>query len=272
MKAVMLAAGQGTRMQASDVATAQDLSEDQRRAAAEGRKALIPFHGHPFLGYSLTELADGGITDVCIVTSPAHQDSIREWIEGVHPKRIRLEVAIQERPEGSARAVGAARDFLGDDPFMVVNGDNLYPSAVLDRVRRLTGHGLAGFSQKGLVGGTISRERLSAFALVARDSEDRLEAIVEKPAPEARRRMGLGDDALVSMTCWRFEPEIFEMLDDLAPSVRGEYEIPDAVMRLVRERGRTVQVVPVHDTVLDLTHRRDIRVVDELLRGRTVRL
>jgi dTDP-glucose pyrophosphorylase len=272
MKAVILVAGKGTRMRSGSELGAVPVSAEQKREADAGRKALIPFHGHPFLSYVLSELADGGIREVCLVVGPDPDDPIRRHFEGLSTERLGIRFAVQDRPRGSAHALQAARGFAGGESVMVMNGDNLYPSEVVEAVRQLPGHGLAGFRPESLIGGTITRERLSAFALIARDESDHLKAIVEKPAPEARRSWGLGEDALVSMTCWRFEPEIFEACLGLSPSIRGEFEIPDAVMRLVREEGRAVQVLPVSASVLDLTHRRDIPVVEEALRGRTVRL
>ncbi len=254
------------------------LSDAQRREADRGQKTLIPFHGHPFLAYLLSELADGGVSRVCIVVGPDPGDPVRRAAEALNPTRLSIEFAVQASPEGSAHALAAARAFATRSPgpesgeFLVVNADNLYPASAIAALVGRSGHAMAGFRQRGLLGGTITPERLSAFALVRTGSDGCLETIVEKPGPSDRKRAGLDDDALVSMTLWRFRPEVLDLCEGLERSLRGEFELPDAVTELVQGRGRCVQVVPVDAPVLDLTHRRDIPVVDALLEGREPRL
>jgi dTDP-glucose pyrophosphorylase len=278
LKAVVLAAGRGTRMRKSDGDPALDPA--QRRAADEGRKGLIPFHGHPFLSWVLSALADGGIEEVCLVVGP-EPDPVRAHFEALPTGRLRIRFAVQERPTGSAHALLAAEGFAGNAPVLVVNGDNLYPPKVVDRVRRIQGNGLAGFRASALsAGGAIPPERIAAFAVVGVDEEGCLTEIIEKPGPDQMAR--LGDDPLVSMTCWRFESEIFEACRRVGPSPRGEHELPDAVMGLVRGAGPgepatnpdggRVRVVPVEAEVLDLTGRGDIPRVEARLRDREVRL
>jgi dTDP-glucose pyrophosphorylase len=285
VKAVVLAAGRGTRMRegGSGKGWTTELDPAQLRAAGEGRKGLIPFHGHPFLSHVLSALADGGVREVCLVVGPG-PDPVRACFEASPTTRLRIRFAVQERPTGSAHALLAAEAFAGGDPVLVVNGDNLYPPAVVNRVGRIRGSGLAGFRASALsAGGAIPPERIAAFAVVASDEEGCLREIIEKPGPEELAR--LGDDPLVSMTCWRFEPEIFEACRQVGPSPRGEHELPDAVMALVRgsgpgrpgeqagtRSGQCVQVVPVEAEVLDLTERGDVPRVAAGLEGREVRL
>ncbi|TVP57289.1 MAG: nucleotidyltransferase family protein [Gemmatimonadales bacterium] len=272
MKAVVLAAGRGSRMR--DTAESVRLSDAQRREADRGRKTLIPFHGHPFLSYLLSELAAGGVTQVCVVVGPDPGDPVRRAAEALNPTRISIDFAVQASPEGSAHALAAARPFatrsLGpeSDGFLVVNADNLYPASAVAALVGRTGHAMVGFRQRGLLGGTITPERLSAFALIRTGPDGCLKTIVEKPGPTDRKRSGLDDDVLVSMTLWRFTPEVFDLCEGLERSPRREFELPDAVTELVGRRGRCLQVVPVDAPVLDLTHRRDIPVVDALLEGR----
>lgn len=271
MKAVVLAAGRGTRMREGGPGKGSTTEPDpaQLRAAEEGRKGLIPFHGHPFLSHVLSALADGGVKEVCLVVGPG-RDPIRAYFEALPTTRLRIRFAIQERPTGSAHALLAAEAFAGGGPVLVVNGDNLYPPEVVERVGRTPGSGLAGFRASALsAGGAIHPGRIAAFAVVAADERRCLREIIEKPGPEELARVE--DDPLVSMTCWRFEPAIFEACRRVGPSPRAEHELPDAVMTLV-EAGGCVQVVPVEAEVLDLTERGDVPRVAARLEGREVRL
>lgn len=324
---MVLAAGRGTRMQRP--APGLQLDPEQERLASQGLKALIPFHGHPFLSYTLSALADAGIREVCLVVRPG-DDPIRAYYERLSTIRLRLTFAVQPEPLGSANALLAAEDFttghfaagqepsvaerfttepetVADERFaagqkssvaedsesgrvaagcltavpgapappapsvIVLNGDNYYAATTLERLCQAPGNALAGFDPDALVAhGNIPAERIAAFALVTSHDDGTLAEIVEKPDPARRRE--LAGRALVSMTCWRFGPEIFAACRAIAPSVRGEYELPDAVAYAAAHLGARFQVLPAAEPVLDLSRREDIATVSEHLRGREVAL
>ena len=71
-QAVILARGLGTRMRREAEGTSAALSDEQRRAAAQGAKGMMPLGGRPFLDYVLSALADAGIGDVVLVVAPDH--------------------------------------------------------------------------------------------------------------------------------------------------------------------------------------------------------
>jgi dTDP-glucose pyrophosphorylase len=264
-RAVVLAGGRGARMRAA--APGLTLEAAQAHIADRGLKGLVPFHGQPFLAYVLTSLADAGYTDVCLVTAPG-ADPIREYFEGVRTRRLRIDFAVQQSPLGSAHALLAAEWFSGGDDIAVINSDNLYPAAALRALRDLTGSGLIGFRRDGLLTGNIAAERLTGYAIVESDAEGTLRNITEKP--DDARLVAAGALSLVSMTCWRFGPSIFDAIRETPRSVRGELEIPDAV-RLAMRRER-FELIPLSMPVLDLSQREDIPRVGALLRGRSVDL
>lgn len=265
-KAVILAAGLGTRMRAP---TEAPMDDRQRRMAELGAKGLIPFHGEPYLSYSLSALADAGIVEVCFVVAPG-ESPVREYYERARLERLRLSFAVQERPIGTANAVLAAEEFAGGDPFLLINADNYYPAPALAAVAAIDGTGMAGFRAESLSSrGNIPPERVAAYALVAVGADGCIDEIVEKPDPARVARME--GNAYVSMTCWRFETPIFAAARAIGPSRRDEYELPDAVAYLVRS-GTRVRVVPVSDGVLDLSSRGDVATASEHLRGIGVRL
>ena len=122
------------------------------------------------------------------------------------PRRIRLAFAVQDEPIGTANAVAAAEAWTGDDPFLVINGDNYYAVRTLASLVGRAGAATALYRAETLVAqSNIPPDRIRAFALgVVEDG--RLARIVEKPTPE--QAAALGDTALVSMTCWRMPPAI----------------------------------------------------------------
>jgi dTDP-glucose pyrophosphorylase len=262
---VLLAAGRGTRMSA---VAPLPLDSAQAEMAERGLKPLIPFAGAPFIAYVLTALADAGFTDVCVVVPPG-DDPVRAWIVAARTSRLRLHVAVQEEPLGTAHALLTAEPFAAGLDFALVNADNDYPVDALAALRSLRGPGLVGFARAGLLRGDITAERLQGYALVDVDDDGNLRDISEKPSAEQIHAMG--DAARFSMTCWRFGSDIFDACRSIHPSTRGEMELPDAV-RSSMAAGTRYEVVTAHAPVLDLSRREDIPAVARSLRGRAVAL
>jgi dTDP-glucose pyrophosphorylase len=256
-----MARGLGRRMQAPGAAA---LDPAQAAAADAGRKAMIPF-GRPFLDYVLHGLAEAGIPDAGLVLGPEH-DSIREYYRTVPKRRIRISFIEQAQPLGTADAVLSARDWTGTSPFIVLNADNLYPEAVLERLGDGTSPALPAFARDAL---GLSLERIGTFALVETNEQGALARIVEKPGVDAMR--AAGPDALVSMNIWRFDEGIFPFCRDVPLSSRGERELPQAV-ELAVQHGMTFEVFPAQGPVLDLSSRADVAAVSQALEGRTVSL
>jgi len=263
--AVVLARGLGTRMR-REVAEA-GLTADQAAIAARGVKAMIPV-GRPFLDYLLSSLADAGISRVCLVIGPEHELIRARYQREVRLTRLAVSFAIQPEPRGTADAVLAARDQVGDAPFLVVNGDNLYPTRALEALVALGGPGLIGYRRDALVSGSnIEPERIARFALIWTDADGYLRRIVEKPPPDQ-----LTADALVSMNSWRFGPAIFEACRAIGPSVRGELELQDAVQLAIDRLGERFRVVPFAGPVLDLSQRTDVAAVADRVKSIEARL
>jgi dTDP-glucose pyrophosphorylase len=267
-KVVVLAAGRGTRMRRE--VPGVRLDKAQERLAAQGLKGLIPIHGHPYLDYVISAAADAGLCEVCLVVGPG-SDAIRAHYQSTSAERVRIEFAVQREPLGSAHALLAAELFAGDDPFLVINSDNYYPARTLAALRELRGGGMAGFQSRLLVSeGSIPEERVAAYAVVTTDAEGYLVEIIEKPDASTLGRPEVSGRGRISMNCWRFGASIFAACRSIAPSARGEYELPDAVLHAVRRLGERFRVVPSDEAVLDLSSREDVASVAARLRGRVV--
>ncbi|HEV8495495.1 MAG TPA: sugar phosphate nucleotidyltransferase, partial [Gemmatimonadaceae bacterium] len=265
-KAVILAAGLGTRMKASDAATT--LSAEQAAAAAAGAKAMIPV-GRPFLDYVLASLADAGFTDVCIVVNPRDTVVRERYKSGVELSRLRVTFAVQAAPIGTADALLAAEEFVAGEPFVALNADNYYPVDGLKMLRESGDPATLAFSSEGLVRGGISPERIARYALLEIDERGYLTDIIEKPdaATFAARHA-----ATVSMNVWRFDAEMFRACRDVKPSSRGELELPMAVRLAVKVFGAQIRALPIDAPVLDLSHRADIPAVTARLQAVEVAL
>ncbi len=261
MKALLLAAGRGTRMRAPAAAA---LDPAQAAAADAGMKGMITF-GRPFLDHVLHSLADAGLTDIALVLAP-HHDEARAYYRALPLSRIRLTLLTQPQPLGTADAVLAGEAWTAGEPFVTLNSDNLYPVDVLTQLAAATGPAVPGFARDSLA---LPLDRVGAFALIEADARRCLSRIVEKPGTAAVEAAGPG--ALISMNVWRFDARIFAACRDVPVSPRGEKELPQAV-GLAAARGVCFEVIPVRGTVPDLSSRADIAGVARHLAGAEVRL
>lgn len=267
-QAVVLAAGRGTRMQRVDGSA--ELTAEQQRAADAGAKALMPV-GRPFLDYVLSGLADAGIQHVCLVVSTGNSPVRDRYLREAPPTRLSVSFAVQSEPAGTANALLSARPITGDAPFLVLNADNYYPVVVIKHMAGCSGACVAAFRARALTEhGNIPPSRLAAYAILEMADDDSLADIVEKPGHG--RTSSIPDDALVGMNLWTFTPDIYEACAAVAPSERGEYELPQAVRLAVRERGMRIRCLPFAEGVLDLSHRSDVATVADRLRDVRVTL
>jgi dTDP-glucose pyrophosphorylase len=262
-KAVIMARGLGTRMRKADESAA--LSQDQRNAAGMGVKAMIPID-RPFLDYVISGLADAGYSEVCLVIGPEHQ-LIRDYYSiQSPPQRVRISFAIQEKPLGTADAVLAAKEFTGDELFLVLNSDNYYPVETLRSLRNLQGAGISLFDRESLISmSNIPEDRVLKFSVAKVSREGWLEHIYEKPSEETVRELGY--PVLISMNSWLFSPVIYRACLSIQPSARGELELTDAVQYAIDSLKEKFKVLIFKAPVLDMSSRSDIAAVAEKLRG-----
>jgi glucose-1-phosphate thymidylyltransferase len=256
------------------VPAAGALTSSQRAAADAGEKVSMPFVDaggveRPFLDFVVNALAEAGFRKVCLVIGD-EQEGLRRRYASTRPGGVRVICARQEEPRGTADAVAAAEGVVANRPFVVVNGDNLYPVAGLTQLLAQDGPGLLVFERDELArSSALPVDRLAAFAMPVVGPDGTLTAIVEKPDVETLR--AAGPHSLVSMNAWKFDPRIFAACHDVPRSTRGEFELPDAV-RLAMSRGVRFRAIRARGPVFDLTRRQDIATIAALLTGVHVRL
>lgn len=265
--ALILARGLGRRMREARGDRATALSAAQEAAATAGQKGMMPMTGpdgraRPFLDYVLSELADAGFTRVALIVAPpaGGLDPLREYYEGDgRPTRLQLSFVVQTEAVGTADAVRSASAYVGRQPFVVLNADNLYGAATLRALREADGPACPVYEREQLVqSSAIPPERVAAFALLTLRPDGTLADIVEKPGAAAIE--AAGPHALISMNCWRGDARLLDACRDVERSPRGEFELPMAVCLAIR-RGVVFQGVPARGPVLDLSRREDVHIV-----------
>jgi glucose-1-phosphate thymidylyltransferase len=180
-------------------------------------KQLVPVANKPILFYGLEAIRDAGITDIGIVVGDTHEEiraAVRDGSQfGVHVTYIQ-----QEAPLGLAHAVKVSRDFLGDDSFVMFLGDNLIKDGITPLVDE------------------FRRERPNCQILLAKVKNPqefgvaeldghRVARLEEKPAQPR------SDLALVGV--YMFDRTVWEAVEAIRPSRRGELEITDAIQYLI---------------------------------------
>jgi glucose-1-phosphate thymidylyltransferase len=140
-KGIILAGGAGTRLYPLTLAVS---------------KQLVPVYNKPMVYYALSTLMLAGIRDVLLITTPHDRPAFERLFQHGEDLGLRIEYAVQPRPEGIAQAFVIGRDFIGRDPVALALGDNLF-----------YGHGLPESLRRAAErteGGTI-------FAYMVRDPE-----------------------------------------------------------------------------------------------------
>lgn len=203
MKAVVLAAGEGRRL--------QPLTNVRP-------KPMIPVANRPILGHVVEALVEAGIDDVVLVVG-YKRDRIQTHFEDGDEWGIDITYAVQEKQLGTGHAVLQAEPHV-DDAFLVLNGDRIVGS---DLVRRMMDHG-------GDAMAVTRSEAPSDYGVVDLEG-DRVESVVEKP-PEHEATTDVVNAGLYAL-----RPAIFDAIRETERSDAGEVEITAALERLIRNGG-----------------------------------
>jgi dTDP-glucose pyrophosphorylase len=218
-KAVILAAGRGTRM--------KGLTDDVP-------KPMLPVRGQPVLEHILTGLRDAGITDTCLIIG-YRGETIRQHFGNGSTLGMKLAYVTQTVQDGTGKAPEVARGFVGSDDFVLSYGDILVTP---DNYRRMA-EKFDRLRPDALV--TVKHgEDVTKGAVVCFDRDFFMTDLIEKPKPcqlDALIRTGKlqpGAPGWYNAGIYVFSPRVFEFTARLQKSVRGEYELTDAVLDMVR--------------------------------------
>ena len=212
MKGLILAAGLGTRL---------------RPITSLRPKPTLSVANRPLIHYAVDDLLDAGVHEIAVVVSPDTDAALRAALEP-YETRATFTFVVQDPPEGLAHAVLVARDFLGDDPFVMYLSDNLFE------------HGIRPFVEAfdpadgtNAVLALVRVEDPRAFG-VAQIEDGRVTALVEKP------EVPPSDLAVAGV--YVFDRSIHDAIENLPRGAKDEYQITDAIARVIERGGRVVPV------------------------------
>jgi dTDP-glucose pyrophosphorylase len=232
-KAVLLAAGRGTRM--------RELTNDLP-------KPMIPVRGKPILLHIAEGLKAAGVERFLIVVG-YRAEVIKDFFGGGQSLGASVEYVTQLVQDGTGRVVDLARAFTGPDPFVLSYGDILVDPA---NYHRLTNPAP---DQEALI--TVKRnEDVSKGGAVFVNERFELTDLREKPKP------GEPTSPWYNAGIYTFRPSIFDFTARLERSPRGEYELTDAIRSLALS-GRKVQAIELEGDWADV---RDPEILAQLNR------
>jgi len=228
-KAVVLAAGKGTRMGA--------LTEDVP-------KPMLPVQGKPLLEHILDRLAAAGVRECGLITGYRHE--LIEQHFAHYPMRI--EFLHQEVINGTAGAAKLARAFVANDPFLMAYGDIWCEP---DDYRRVMQPIEDEPETEATLAVKFVDDPFQGAAVYVADGYIR--TIIEKPVK------GTSTTNWNSAGIYCFRPSVFEEIEHVPLSTRGEYEITSAVEQMIQE-GRKLRAVEIKGTWRDIGRPEDLAV------------
>ncbi len=235
MKAIIFAAGKGVRM--------LPLTETIP-------KVLIPVNGKPFLWYVLENLRKAGITEYGIVAGYMKEKVELFCAEYRKEHPCQTTILHQSEQRGTAHALQQAKEYCGLEQFIVQGGDNLFSVEDLCAIQKKDPY--------CYIMGKEEREWQKYGILVLQG--ERVVRIVEKPKAFVGNTINTG--------LYKFTPDVWNALDMVQLSPRGEYELTDALTFLAEQNK--LRYLPLKGYWLDLGMKEDILKIEDFLRKKAI--
>ena len=209
MKGVVLAGGTGSRLHPLTLVT---------------NKHLLPVNDRPMIYFPLQTLASMGITEVMVILGGRSIGDIVELLSDGQDFGLDLTYRYQRGAHGIAHAIGLTRGFVGPDPFCVVLGDNILLGDPLAPIAREFEAGTWG-------AGTLLKRVAdpARFGVAEFDASGAVIGFEEKPEHPKSDSIPIG--------VYFLRPDAFRVIERLAPSGRGEFEITDVLNHYITEGG-----------------------------------
>jgi len=240
-KVVIAAAGQGTRM--------LHLTDSKS-------KHLIEVEKRPFLAYLLDNILKAGYREIILVVG-YREDMIRDFLKNYKFDSVNFDIKIvnqfdilgpKEKEYGTACPIKCMKDLIKNENFISLCGDNFYTVEDLKLMNIDDDY--------NYVAG-VPNDHPEKFGVLIEDGADFLEEIIEKPK--------IFSGNLINTSLYKFTPEILEKVFQIEKSLRGEYEITDAISLLAKEKK--VKVKRINDFWMDFGNPSDIIKLSKFLKN-----
>jgi glucose-1-phosphate thymidylyltransferase len=213
MKGIILAGGTGTRLYP---------------LTKVSNKHLLPIGKFPMIYYPLMKLKECGIREILIITGKEHLENMVDFLGSGADYEVEFTYIIQDSPGGIAHALRLGKNFVGDDRSVVILGDNIFSAKINDFVAK---YQMQAKGAKVLVKQVSDPHRYGVAELV----KDRIVSIEEKPKVPKSNFCVTG--------IYMYDSTVFEIIDHLKPSARGELEITEVNNAYIQEGTLTYDVI-----------------------------
>ena len=200
-------------------------------------KQLLPVFDKPLIYYPLSTLMSTGIREFFIISTPEDLPIIKNLLGNGSRFGISIDYCIQEKPLGIAQGITLAQDFISDDNFALILGDNIFYGQELELQLKNVG---------SIVGSKVFAYRVSdpsRYGVVELDQNSKPRSIEEKP------RNPKSDLALTGL--YFFDSKAVTIARGLLPSNRGELEITDVLLQYMKQDELHVITMPAGTAWLD---------------------
>ena len=258
MKGLILSGGQGTRL---------------RPFTYTGAKQLVPLANKPVLFYAIEDLVEAGITELGIVISPETGDQVKAAAGDGSRFGARITYILQDAPRGIAHGIKIAEDFIGNAKFVLFLGDNFLREGIVPQV--------TAFRDSTMNAQIILYEMAdpSSMGVAVLDGDGRVIRLVEKP------KQFISPYAVIGI--YMFDQHVFEAVNAINPSARGELEITETIQYLIDhgcqvrahqlqgwwiDTGKTSDILEANRLILDILEPKNEGQVagDSRIEGRVV--
>lgn len=183
----------------------------------------------PIVQHLVEKVVRAGIEEILVITGTEHSGQIFNFLGSGVDYGCKFTFKVQDRPDGISAAIGMAKDFVKDDPFVVILGDNLFTDELRQYVVRFREY----FNKihTDSVSGMILIKEVddpNRFGVVKFNDDGTINSIVEKPT-EAPSKFA------VSGIYFYIGSAIFDIIKSLKPSKRNELEVTDLNNELIRQ-------------------------------------
>lgn len=213
MKGIILAGGTGSRLFPLTKVT---------------NKHLLPVGRYPMIFHPVAKLAEAGVKDILVVTGTEHMGAVVGTLGSGRRLGLEFTYRVQDEAGGIAQALGLARAFVGNDRCVVILGDNIFRDSIASYVKRYTEQPRGA---KVLLKEVPDPRRYG----VAELSGDHIVSIEEKPRSPKSNYCVTG--------IYMYDARVFDIIDRLRPSGRGELEITDVNNTYIDEGTLTFDIL-----------------------------
>ncbi|MSR87246.1 spore coat protein [Candidatus Peribacteria bacterium] len=218
MKGVLICGGSGTRLRPLTEIT---------------NKSLLPVYDRPLVEYPLRTLIAGGVTDIVVISGNEHIDQMRGYLGDGTRFGCTCTYQVQEKPQGIAQALGLAETFAAGDSICAILGDNIFFDDLASSIKSFKTGGHVFLKE------VTDAERFGVAELNGKwkmeNGKCEVISIEEKPKKPKSNLAVTG--------CYLYDNRCFDVIKNLKPSARGEFEITDVSRWYMEQKALTASVL-----------------------------